>query len=212
LKRLCAIALAAAGITVALPARAQTFGQFTSAEIIPTNGRLFGAYVVASENVASLLGHLRLSFYPGIDFGFQGGLSRQDFEAGDRTTLRLGTDLKIAVRQPSESLPVSIAVGGGLSVETGDDFSVLSVGPTAVVSRAFATSERTAISPYVGVGIAFSNIDVGPTSDTDVSVPVRVGAEFGVMPGMSLMAELQFQLGDAFSDDFGFSAGVNMPF
>lgn len=212
MKRLCAIALAAAGIAVALPARAQTFGQFTSAEIIPTNGRLFGAYVVASENVASLLGHLRLSFYPGVDFGFQGGLSRQDFSSGDRTTLRLGTDLKIAVRRQSEAQPVAISIGGGLSVETGDDFSVLSVGPTAVVSRAFATGERTSISPYVGLGIAFTNIDVGDANDTDVSVPLRVGADFGVMPGMSLMGELQFQLGDAFNDDFGFSAGVNMPF
>lgn len=212
MKRLCAIALAAAGIAVALPARAQTFGQFTSAEILPTNGRLFGAYVVASESVASLLGHLRLSFYPGIDFGFQGGLSRQDFPSGDRTTLRLGTDFKVGVRQQSESMPVAISVGGGLSVETGDNFSVLSLGPMAVVSHAFPTSERTSITPYAGLGMAFTNIDVGDTSDNDVSFPLRVGAEFGVMPGMSLMGEMQFNLSDSFGDDFGFSAGVNMPF
>lgn len=212
MKRLCAIALVAAGIAVAMPARAQTFGQFTGAEILPTNGRLFGAYVVASENVSSLLAHLRLSFYPGIDFGFQGGLSRQDYGSSSKTILRLGTDFRVAVRQPSESLPFSLAVGGGLSVETGDNYSILSLGPMAVASRTFSTSERTTITPYVGTGIAFSNIDVGSTNTTDMSVPLRVGSEFGVIPGMSLMGELQFRFGDSYNDDFGFSAGVNMPF
>jgi len=173
---------------------------------------MFGAYVVASENVASLLAHLRLSFYPGVDFGFHGGLSRQDFASGDRTNVRLGTDFKVAVQRPTESFPYSISVGGGLSVETGDDFNVLSLGPTASISRSFQTGAQTQITPYLGIGFAFTNIDVGVADDTDFSVPLRFGAETGIAPGVRLVTELQLHLADEFGDDLGFLGGVNLPF
>ena len=53
-----------------------------------------------------------MSFYPDVDFGFQGGLSRQQFESSDRTTVNaLGADLKYAVAKPSERLPLAIAIG-----------------------------------------------------------------------------------------------------
>lgn len=208
-----AIALAAA-LAACCPtaSAAQTFGQFTGAEPLTVNSRLFGAYVVASDNVASLLAHLRLSFYPGMDFGFQGGLARQDFVTGDRTNVRLGTDLKVAVRTPSPEFPYAVSVGGALSVETGDDFTVLSVGPTASVSRNFSTGQQTQITPYLGIGFAFSNIDVGDSDESDFSIPVRLGAETGITPGVRLVTELQLHIADEFGDDFGFLGGVNLPF
>src|SRR5258705_6644118 len=54
---------------------AQVPGQFTGAEILPVNAHMYGGYLVASNNVVGGLAQLRLSFYPGVDFGFQGGLA-----------------------------------------------------------------------------------------------------------------------------------------
>jgi len=212
LNRVRLVALLGFALVCPDPARAQAFGQFTGAEPLAVNGRLFGAYLESSNNVLGLMSQLRLSFYPGVDFGFRGGLARLDFKGGDRTALRLGTDLKIAVVKPTESYPYSIAVGGALGVETGDDYNILSLGPTAVCSRSFSMGNGGGITPYVSVGLDFSNIDVPPTNETDLSVPVRGGAEFWVSPEIRFMAELQLQLSDSFRDDFGFSAGVNLPF
>jgi len=212
LKRSLTLVALVAALAAAPPAHAQTFGQFTGAEVIPVNGRMFGAYVVASSNVSSLLAHLRLSFYPGVDFGFQGGLARQNYSSGDRTTVRLGTDVRISVMRPSPERPMSIGAGGFLTVETGDNWNVLTLGPSVVASWAVTTGQYTSIKPYTSVGLAFSNVDVGPLSDTDFSVPWRVGSEFGIAPGVRIVGELQFQLGDKFNDDFGFSAGANFPF
>ena len=54
-------------------AGAQVFGQYMGAEIVPVGGHLFGGYLQASQDQLGLLGQLRLSFYPGVDFGFHGG-------------------------------------------------------------------------------------------------------------------------------------------
>lgn len=211
--RFRALALAAALAALCSTAtQAQTFGQFTGAEPLAVNARMFGAYVVASENVASLLAHLRLSFYPGVDFGFQGGIARQDYASGDRTNVRLGTDLKVAVRPQSDENPFAISMGGALSVETGDNFTILSLGPTLSISRSYPMGPQTAVTPYAGVGFAFSNIDVGIASDSDFSIPVHVGAETGLAPGVKLVTELQLHLADDFGDNFGFLGGVNLPF
>ena len=200
-----------AGILLASPASAQTFGQYSGAETLPVNGRMFGAYLQSSENVFGLLGQLRLSFYPSVDFGFRGGFARQDFVGGNRTTVRMGADLKINVSHQSEQNPVALAVGGDLSVETGDDYSVLSVGPTVVASRDFGGSQIS-MTPYASVGLAFASVDIGGGSDTDVSVPVRLGGVFRTSPQLNFVAELQLHLWDSFNDDVGFAAGVNLPF
>lgn len=200
------------GLLVAVPAGAQVFGQLTGAETLPVNGRLFGAYLQSSENVFGLLAQLRLSFYPNVDFGFRGGFARQDFVGGNRTTLRMGTDLKINVAHAGESSPVSLAVGGDLSVETGDDFNVLTVGPSVVASRDLAAGQSLSLAPYVGLGLAFSSVDVGSLNDTDISVPLRIGADLRASDQLHIVAELQLQLWDSFNDDVGFCAGVNLPF
>ena len=86
--------LALAGMLLPATAGAQAFGQFTAAQTLPVNGHLAGGYIQSSSSQLGVLGQLRLSFYPGVDFGFQGGFSRHDYAGGDRTTLSLGTDLK----------------------------------------------------------------------------------------------------------------------
>ena len=52
---------------------AQVFGQYTGANPLEPNQHLFGAYLHTSDSVLGAVGQLRLSFFPGIDFGFQGG-------------------------------------------------------------------------------------------------------------------------------------------
>ena len=207
---LAALVLAAALVCVP-PAGAQVFGQFTSASLVPVNGHLFGAYFTASDHVMGGLAQLRLSFYPNIDFGFQGGLTR--FDPGGpistRTTLRVGGDVRwhIAALAPND-----MAVGAALGIETGDDVKVISVGPTVVASRTLGGAEGRNITPYAGLGILFASRDAFGIEDSDISVPLRAGLEARVNPGLKVMAELQLFIADRYNDDVGFSAGVNLPF
>jgi hypothetical protein len=193
-------------------AAATVFGQFEGAQTLPMNSQLFGAYLHASDNVVGLAAQLRMSFYPGVDFGFQGALNRLDYAGGDRSTIGMGADFKARVATASETVPVDVAIGGALGVETGDDYSILSIGPTAVASRSFAYGQNSSITPYVGLMLAFSRIEVDPVDDTDVSFPLRLGAQLRALPEMDITAEIQLRLSDSFNDDAGFAVGVQFPF
>ena len=120
--RITPLVLLAALALGAAPARAQMFGTFTGADPLPVNGRMVGIYLQTSENVAAVVSQLRLSFYPGIDFGFAGGFARQDFGVDEsRTNIRVGGDMKFAVSQPSEKWPFGMAIDAALGIETGDE-------------------------------------------------------------------------------------------
>lgn len=207
-----ALLLAALLPLAAQPAHAQVFGQLTSAEIVPMNGHEFGGYLNFSDNVVGVLGQLRMSFYPGIDFGFQGGLSRLNVSSGDRTSLRLGTDVRAAAAHASENFPVDLAIGGGLGVETSDRYHIFTLMPSAVASRPYSLGQSASVSPYLSVGLAFRSIDVSSTRETDFSIPLRMGADFKAMPGVRIAAELQINVANSFGDNVGFAGGVNMPF
>ena len=202
-----AVALLAAG-----PASAQVFGQLTGAEVLPLQGHQAGFYLGAGDNVLGGLAQLRMSLYPGIDFGFQGGLARVTWGGSDRTTLRLGGDLRTAITHSGEGFPFDIAAGGALAVETSDNYHVLTLMPTGVVSRSFGVGQNGGISPYLGLGISFANVDVGTIRQTFLSLPARLGAEFHVMPGMRLAAEMQIPIGNSFNESFGLMTGINLPF
>ena len=212
MKKLLFIALIVAGLVPAPAAHAQAFGQYTPAEVLPVNARIGGAYVNFSENVVGALGQLRLSFYPNVDFGFQGGLSRLDLGKTTKTSLRLGADVRFGVAKATASFPVDVAVGGGLGVETSDNYSVLKLGPSVVASRVFPFSGTSAVVPYAGMMLCFASVDVGDNSETDFSLPLRLGAELRAIPGVHITAELQLRIGDDFDDHAAFSAGVNLPF
>lgn len=206
------VALVAALWSGAAPtAHAQLFGQYTGGATVPMNGHLFGAHLNASENVVGLSAQLRLSFYPNIDFGFQGGLSRVNYpHRADRTVLRMATDLKCAVVRADEVSPFDVAIGGTIGVESGDGYQVISLGPTVVASRDYGG--ENGFTPFVGLGLLFSNIDVGPTDTSDMSLPLRAGAEWRMAPDVRITGELQLRLSDDFNDDLGLSVGVNLPF
>lgn len=201
--------LALAGGT---PAWGQVWGQFGGAETIAPGGHQGGAYLLMSENATGLLGQLRLSFYRDIDFGFSGGFTRQDYGGGNRTTLRMGADLKIRVADALGRFPAKVALGGVLGVETGDEYSILTVGPTLVVSRAFAVGQGGSMTPFGRIGLAITTIDAGPLDDSDVSLPLHLGLEGRLNPTLGIVGELQLHLMDSINDDVGFALGVNLPF
>jgi opacity protein-like surface antigen len=207
------IALVLGALALSSPvAHAQIIGQFTGAEPVTAGGRVFGGYAYSSENVLGLLAQLRLSFYPGVDFGFNGGFSRVDSPAGDRTTITLGTGFKVKVSEPSASIPVALAIGGDLGIETGDEYHVLTLAPSLIASRNLAMGDNASFTPYGRIGLAVVRADIGSESDSDVSVPLRFGADFQLAPQLRLVGELQFNVGDAFNDNLGFGLGVNLPF
>ncbi|HEY3215907.1 MAG TPA: hypothetical protein VGK93_05400 [Candidatus Eisenbacteria bacterium] len=213
MRRFLAAALTALATAVfPVLGHAQVFGQYTPAETVPVNGHLLGAYLNASENFFGLLTQLRLSFYPDVDFGFQGGLTRIDFQGTDATTVRLGADFKYLAVRAAQGFPVDLAVGAGLGVETGDNISVLSLGPSLVVSRNLAIGSSAGVTPFFGLGLLFSNLDVLDHETTDFSVPFRVGSEFRMSQDLRLGVELQFRIKDDFNDDVSFVTGVNIPF
>lgn len=204
------ITLATAGALIASrPASAQVYGQYTGAECVPMGGHLFGGYLHASRDFLGLLTQLRLSFYPNVDFGFHGGLTRISLTGGDITTLRVGSDIKFQI---THAKPVELALGGALGVETGDHLHLLTLGPTLVASHTFATGSGAGITPYAGVGLLFTNAEVQGREFTDFSMPFRLGAEARLAPEVRLTAELQLRTSDEVNDDIGFATGVNLPF
>jgi hypothetical protein len=210
-KRILTTALLASTLAAA-PAAATVFGQFNSAETLPLNEHLFGAYLNASDSVFGLIGQLRLSFYPGIDFGFQGGLNRIDTQSSTRTTVRLGGDLKVGVIRHDATHAIDLSVGGAIGIETGDDYSTLTLGPSAVVSRSFSTGGTSSIVPYAGMMIAFTTLNTANLDQNDLSIPIRLGAELRLIQGVRVCAELQLRPGDEINDDVGFAVGANFPF
>jgi hypothetical protein len=211
-KNVRAAAVLLAALALAGPARAQVYGQYTSAVTLPVDGHMFGGYINASENVTGGLAQLRLSFYPNLDFGFQGGLTRlENGPSSTLTTLRLGADLRWQVAHMSNGSPVDIALGGALGVETADHYKVLAVGPTGVASRGLG-GPNAAIVPYGGLAILFISRDTFGEESTDLSIPLRLGMEARISQGFMATAELQLYVVDDFNDDVGFSVGVNLPF
>jgi hypothetical protein len=211
-KKLLLLAWFVASLAPTHAAHAQVFGQYTTAEILPVNGRLGGAYLNFSKNVVGALGQLRLSFYPNVDFGFQGGLARLDLGATTKTSLRLGADVRFGVAKATAGRPLDVAVGAGLAVETSDRYSVFRIGPTVVASHTFPFSGRSSVAPYAGAMLCFANRDTDPANGTDFSVPVRLGAELRAIPGLRITTEFQLFVGDDFGDHTAFMAGVNFPF
>ncbi len=209
MKRLVTAILVGSTMLAAPPVGAQVFGQFTSAECVPMGGHLFGGYVQASENFLGLFSQLRLSFYPNVDFGFHGGLTRTEVGSSSVTTLRIGGDIKCQVAHAN---PVDLGLGGALGVETGDDLHLLTIGPTVVASKTFATQSGAGVTPYAGVGLLFSNAEIQGRETTDFAIPFRLGAEFRLAPELRLTGEIQLRASDEINDSFAFVTGVNLPF
>ena len=191
---------------------AQVFGQLGGAEPVAMNARLFGAYFGYSQNQASLLGQLRLSFHPGVDLGFQGGLSRLKSGNQDHASVDLGIDARTLVARRGPTMPFDVSLGGAIAERSAEGTNLLSVGPTAAASRPLQIARSTELTPYLGIAMLLSRSDAGGSSTTDLSVPVRLGAELKPNPDMRLIAEIQLAVSDALGDNVRLVVGGNFPF
>jgi hypothetical protein len=197
---------------VAGTAEAQLPSNYSGAVPLAVNSRFLGVYVPLSSHTAGALAQLRLSFFPSVDFGFQGGLSRLDRNSGNRTLLRLGTDIKIAVAHATPGMPVDIALGGSLGVWNGDDYSLVAVGPTGVASHTWRRGQSGEFTAIGGLGLGFTTLNTRAFDHTDFYVPVRLGGELTVSPMARIVGEIEFRVGLDAGDDVGVTLGANLPF
>lgn len=202
--------LAALLLAAAAPAHAQVQGALSPARVLQPNEHLGAAYLTFDKSSATLLGQLRMSFYPNFDFGFQGGLARIDVDNNTRTSVKLGGDFRAQVAFQSKGSPVDLALGGALGVESADELNQLSIGPQLHISRVLDTGNHW--TAYGGAALLFSRIEVGQESDTDTSCPIRAGMEYAANPYLRLQTEVQLAVSDELRDDFAITFGVLFPF
>ena len=213
LRRIAVLALTGA-LLILLPIRsgAQTFGQFNGGSVVPMNGKTLGGYLEFSGDTKALMGQLRLSFQPEMDFGFHGGVALYDTQGGDETAVRLGADFKARVAKQDAEFAVDIVLGAALSVETADDVNLFRIGPSVVVSRHMPSFESTKMQPYLGMQMLFSRQNVFDVDESGLMVPVDLGSEFQLGESLKLVAQVQFRIGNDFGDDVAFTTGITTDF
>jgi len=118
-KRLLVPSIAASLLAIAAPTLAQVHGALSEARVVPVNARLGAAYLQFDKSSATLMGQLRLSFYPNLDFGFLGGLSRIDLGDNTRTSVRLAGDFRGQMATQGSAFPVNIVLGGTIGAWCG---------------------------------------------------------------------------------------------
>lgn len=197
---------------LARPAAAQVFGQFAPAPPVALGGHAGGLYAQFNQDGLGALGQLRLSLHPGTDFGFQGGLLSRDTGPATKAALRVGGDFKVQVSNANDRFGGDVSLGAGLGLETAEGATVLKLGPTVTASRVVENTVLGRIAPYAGLGLVFSRFDGGGSSQTDLSIPLRIGAELDASQVFRLIAELEFRLSDDFTDGWQISLGANLPF
>lgn len=202
----------AALLAFACPALAQVDGQLGGAVPVDVDHRLFGVHAGFSNRQSDLFAQLRMSFYPGIDFGFHGGLAHLNAVGKTRTVLMMGGDLKTRVAKQTETFPVDIALGGAIGVGNAQSFGILGMGPTVVASRHYELSGGRSVSPYGGALLLFTRSDIDGWNSTDVSLQLRAGAEFQPNPDFRIVVELQTPTSDPIDRHPKVLLGANFPF
>lgn len=208
MKRILLFAALAAGMLQAQAAGAQVFGQYTGARTIGVDTRLFGSYLSFTSKESELMTQLRLSYYPNLDFGFQGGLSRLILPDHNSTAVKLGGDFKALVRKAN----FDFSLGAALGLISAEEFNVLQVGPQAVLSRTFGSAPETGLTAYAAALVLFSRSDIGGTSNSDASTPIRLGAEWAPVKDVRVVVEYQLALSDEITEDHKLTVGANFPF
>ena len=213
LRRIAILALVAApALLFPLRSHAQTFGQFTGGSVVPMNGHTLGGAVEFSGDLFAAMGQLRLSFQPGMDFGFHGGLGFYNFGGNDQTSVRLGADFKAQVAKQDAEFAVDVVLGAAIGIENADDLNVLRVGPSVVVSRSIGSLEDPKAKPFAGLQFLFERDDIGDTSESGLMVPFHFGSELRLSQGLRLCGEIQFRMGNDFGDDWAITTGITTDF
>lgn len=210
MKRALALCLAVALACVASPALAQVYGILSDAKVVPVNGHLGGGYLQFDKSSATLMGQLRLSLYPNLDFGFTGGLSRLDIDNDTKSSVRLATDFRGQITTQSANFPLSITLGAALGVESADGYSLLSVGPTAAASRVLDQANQWTAT--AGASLLLSRSEISGQRNTDTSLPLRFSLQYAPNSDIRILTEMQLAVSDEIRDDVSFTAGVLFPF
>lgn len=201
--------LLVAGLTlVPVAAQAQVFGQWTSARTLDVSAHSFGAQLELSRHVVGLLADLRLSLYPDVDFGFQGGFSRVQIEGSNIATARMGADFRFRAMRASETVPLDMAVGAFIGLESGDRLSRLVVGPSVVASRGITIRGKERMIPYLGLQARYTQFEYHDVQRDDFSLPIRIGSQFPIVQGFRASGEVQLRLGDDVDDHTAYGVGV----
>lgn len=203
----CAATLFAAGA-----ASAQVPGQLGGAVPLGVNEHTGGVYAAMGSGQSSLYGMLRMSFYPAVDFGFFGGLRRIDHGESGRTAVEMGADLRGAIVRRGDTSPVDVSLGGVLGVSSADHFTLMSIGPSGVVSRTRALENNASITPYAGAALLYTRSTIGDQNSTDLSMPLRFGAEYRPNLDIHLVAEFQLALSDPTTKSGKLVLGASFPF
>ena len=204
--------LAGALLVCAQPARSQSLGQFGGAAPLPMNSKVISTFVDASSHEVGFVTQLRLSYYPDVDFGFQGGVKRLDYADNGGNALRLGADFKVAAARVRSGFPVDLSFGAGLGVDTGDNLSVLTMGPDAIASRAYPVGGSSVLEPYASLGLCYASVNSNLQDDTGIQWPLRLGAEYRFTQDLRFAMELKQYYGTHFGDRNGFAIGTTFAF
>lgn len=190
-------------------AHAQVFGQWSSARTLDVNAHSFGGQLELSRHSVGALANLRLSLYPDIDFGFQGGFTRLQLEGSDVATARLGADFKVRAMRASDTAPLDIALGAFIGLESGDRLGRLVVGPSMVVSRGVTIRGQERAVPYLGLQARYTQFEFRGAQRDDFSVPLRIGCIVPIVQGFRISGEAQFRISDDVDDHEAFGVGVD---
>lgn len=210
MRRLAVLGAALLALACPRPSAAQVTGQYTGAVPLAVDHRMAGAYVGLSGDMLQALGQLRLSYYPGFDFGFQGGFMHLDADHG-HTCVVIGGDAKARIATHGPSQPFDIAAGGAIDLANASGYNLLGVGPLVVASHP-ARLHGAALTPYAGLALMFNRLDVGSFSNTDASLQLRLGTEYELNPDVRFVLELQFGASDPVGSGPKFILGTNLPF
>ncbi len=198
-------------LALVAPAFAQSPGPITGARVIEPEARLAGAYLLTSDHSFGALAQLRLSYYPGVDFGFQGGLVNLEEGSTDRTLVRVGADVRAALARASTT-GFDLTAGAGLGIDSGDDVNALSFGPFVTAGVELLAGDRARVSPFATVGLALSRLNAGDRDESDVSLPIRLGFEATLGQTARLLAEARLNFNDSIRDDFELVLGGSTTF
>jgi hypothetical protein len=188
-------------------ASANAFGQFIPASPLRGGNNEFGGYLLFGDRVSDdvgLLGQVRFSSSPKLDWGLQVG-----FAGGDETSVLLGGDLRPIIHAADPDLPLDLAFDIGLGLSIADHYTLIEVVPAIEGSHQFdLEGSSSSLTPYMSVGIDINHFSVEDGGDdTDTDIVARFGLEWEASHKLGVMAE--FGVGDLAND---FILGVNVPF
>ncbi len=189
-------------------ANAGAYGQLIPASPLMGGNNEFGVYLLLGDRVndTGLLGQVRFSSSPKLDWGLQLGFA--DGGQGSSAVL-LGGDLRPILHRADDNFPLDLAFDIGLGLEIADHVTIIDMVPAIEGSHRFGLEGSSgALTPYMSIGLDVNHfsIDNGPDG-TNSDLVARFGLEWEPSAKLGVMGE--FGVGDPAND---FVLGVNVPF